>query len=130
MVKSPMTAAVYVAGGVPKNYNNDSVVMSYIFGLQRGHAYAVQVTTAVVHDGGLSSSTLQEAKSWGKIEKEATTAMAWVEPSVSLPLLAAYVFDRFPAPCRARLEFKWQGQMLSSLKRSRRPKKKPRSKRS
>ena len=114
-VKSPQTAAIYVAGGVPKNYINDSVVMGYIFGAERGHAYAIQVTTAVVLDGGLSSSTLKEAKSWGKIKKEASTAMAWVEPSVSLPLLAAYVFDRHPAPCRPRLEMKWQGQILKSL---------------
>jgi deoxyhypusine synthase len=36
VVKSPGTAAIYVAGGIPKNFINDSVVMSYIFGLNRG----------------------------------------------------------------------------------------------
>jgi len=117
VVKSPRTAAIYVAGGVPKNYINDSVVMGYIFGLDRGHDYAIQITTAVTADGGLSSSTLGEAQSWGKIKKEATFAMAWVEPSVSLPLLAAYVFDRHRPPCRERLAFEWDGQILKRITR-------------
>src|SRR5262249_24063439 len=40
VVKSPATAAVYVSGGVPKKYVNDSIVMSYIFGLDTGgHKY-------------------------------------------------------------------------------------------
>lgn len=115
VVKSPKTAAIYVAGGVPKNYINDSVVMSYIFGLERGHDYAIQVTTAVTQDGGLSGSTLGEAQSWGKIAKEARFAMAWVEPSVSLPLLAGYLFDRYPAPPRPRLRMRWGGESGDEL---------------
>jgi deoxyhypusine synthase len=115
VVKSPRTAAIYVAGGVPKNYINDAVVMSYIFGLERGHDYAIQITTAVTQDGGLSGSTLGEAQSWGKIKKEASFAMAWVEPSVSLPLLAAYVFDKCPRS-RKRLKLDWDGEILRSLK--------------
>src|SRR3989338_805811 len=86
VVKSKKTAAFYVAGGVPKNYINDSIVMSYLYGKEKGHDYALQITTAVTADGGLSSSTLSEGRSWGKIDKQARTAMAWVEPSVSLPL--------------------------------------------
>lgn len=114
-VASRKTAAIYVAGGVPKNYINDSVVMAYIFGTERGHDYALQVTTAIPLDGGLSGSTLGEAQSWGKIKKKATFAMAWVEPSVSLPLLTAYAFDRYPAPARKRLKLKWQGQVLKEF---------------
>ncbi|MCK4275814.1 MAG: deoxyhypusine synthase family protein [Phycisphaerae bacterium] len=117
VVKSPKTAAIYVAGGVPKNYINDSIVMSYIWGQERGHDYAVQVTTAVTQDGGLSGSTLGEAQSWGKIRKEAHFAMAWVEPSVSLPLLAAYIFDKHPAPGRGRLVMDWDGEKLKSIRR-------------
>ncbi len=115
VVKSPKTAAIYVAGGVPKNYINDSVVMSYIFGQERGHTYAIQVTTAVTLDGGLSSSTLGEAQSWGKIDKDANFSMAWVEPSVSLPLLAAYVMDKFPPPARKKLKYRWEGEILKEI---------------
>lgn len=115
VVKSSKTAAIYVAGGVPKNYINDSIVMSYIFGLERGHDYAVQVTTASPLDGGLSGSTLGEAQSWGKIRKDANFAMAFVEPSVSLPLLAAYVAGRGLAKGRGRMRCAWEGEMLKSL---------------
>jgi deoxyhypusine synthase len=57
--------------------------MSYIFGLNREHDCAVQLKTAVIHDGGLASSTLDEAYPWGKVAKDTTHAMAWVEPGVS-----------------------------------------------
>jgi deoxyhypusine synthase len=119
VVKSKATAAIYVAGGVPKNYINDAVVMGYFLGLEGGHTYALQITTATPLDGGLSGSTLGEAQSWGKIDAKARFAMAWVEPSVSLPLLAAYLFDRYPDPKRGRLAFDWDGQVLKSLKVSR-----------
>jgi len=127
VVRSRKTAAIYVAGGVPKNYINDSIVMGNIFGLDRGHAYAIQITTAVTADGGLSSSTLGEAQSWGKIGVDADWAMAWVEPSVALPLLAAYLFDRYPAPARSKLSFEWDSDVLrgmnsSTRKAGRRPK--------
>lgn len=116
VVNSPATSAIYVAGGVPKNYINDSVVMSYIFGKERGHDYAIQCTTAVTADGGLSSSTLGEAQSWGKVKKDASIAMAWVEPSVALPLIAGHALQRGVAKDRARLELKWEGEILRSLK--------------
>jgi deoxyhypusine synthase len=113
VVKSPCTAAFYVAGGVPKNYINDAVVMSYIFNQERGHDYALQITTAVTADGGLSSSTLREATSWGKIDSAARFSMAWVEPSVALPLLAQYAFDRCGR--RKHLKLTWDGDLLTSL---------------
>lgn len=115
VVRSPSTAAFYVAGGVPKNYINDSVVMGYIYGLNRGHDYAVQVSTAVAADGGLSGSTLSEARSWGKVKKKAAFAMAWVEPSVALPLLAGYVLGRGLTAGRRPLVMKWDGEKLCSL---------------
>jgi deoxyhypusine synthase len=116
VARSPATAAIYVAGGVPKNYINDSVVMSYIFNRSpEGHRYALQVTTAVVNDGGLSGSTLDEAKSWGKIKKSATRAMAWVEPTVALPLLVTAALQDELARGRSRLGLDWNGQSLEKL---------------
>jgi deoxyhypusine synthase len=116
VVKSKKTAAVYVAGGVPKNFINDSVVMGYIFGRNMGgHTYAFQVTTDVPHWGGLSGSTLDEAKSWGKISKKATKAMAFVEPTVSLPLIVGYVLQRGYWKGRKRLQFKWASDVLEKI---------------
>lgn len=115
MVRSPATAAIYVAGGVPKNWINDAVVMSYLFGQERGHAYAVQVTADAPHWGGLSGSTLDEAKSWGKVGETAATAMCFIEPSVSLPLVAGYVLQKRLGARRARLRWTWAGEELVAL---------------
>jgi deoxyhypusine synthase len=113
VVKSKKTAAFYVAGGVPKNYINDSIVMSYIFGRQSGgHAYALQITTDVPHWGGLSGSTLKEATSWGKISKTATRAMAFVEPTVSLPLLVGYCLQKKLYRGRRRIRLQWRDGIL------------------
>jgi deoxyhypusine synthase len=115
VVKSKATAAIYIAGGVPKNYINDSIVMSSIFGKDRSHSHAIQLTTDVPHWGGLSGSTLEEAKSWGKIDTRATSQMAFVEPSVSLPLLAGAVLQKKLTQKRSRLRFDWQKDVLKKL---------------
>lgn len=117
VVKSKKTAAIYIAGGVPKNYINDSVVMAYIFEEEKGHSYALQLTADNPQWGGLSGSTLKEAMSWGKIQPKATTAMCFVEPSVSLPLLAGYAFQRKLAAGRPRLKLTWENDILQSLSR-------------
>jgi deoxyhypusine synthase len=78
------TGAIYLGGGVPKNYINDAIVMAdMLYGEEYGHEYAFQVTMDRAEWGGLSGSTLGEAQSWGKIDAEATHAMAYVEMSVS-----------------------------------------------
>ena len=115
-VKSNCTAAVYIAGGVPKNYINDSVVMAYIFGRDTGgHRYAIQLTTDSPHWGGLSGSTLSEATSWGKVSRKAEHCMAFVEPSVSLPLIAGYAMKRGAAKDRRRLVCEWETPILKRL---------------
>ncbi len=116
VVNSPCTAAVYIAGGVPKNFINDSVVMSYVFGKDTGgHRYAIQLTTDVPHWGGLSGSTLSEATSWGKVSKRATHCMAFVEPSVSLPLVVGTQIKRKVAAKRSRLTVEWDPPLLKRL---------------
>jgi deoxyhypusine synthase len=118
VVKSPATAAVYVSGGVPKNYINDSIVMSYIFGLDTGgHKYAIQVTTDAPHWGGLGGSTLSEATSWGKVSKKATHEMAFVETSVALPMLYGYALQKGAAGKRSRLKYTWAGDLLKRVQR-------------
>ena len=118
VVKSPATAAVYVSGGVPKNYINDSIVMSYIFGLDTGgHKYALQITTDAPHWGGLGGSTLSEATSWGKVSKKATHEMAFVETSVALPMLYGYALQKGAARRRSRLRYTWDGDVLKRVVR-------------
>ena len=118
VVQSPASAALYISGGVPKNYINDSIVMSYIFGLDTGgHKYALQVTTDAPHWGGLGGSTLSEATSWGKVSKKATHEMAFIETSVALPMLYGYALQKNSAKGRRRLRYDWDGDLLKSIHR-------------
>ncbi len=117
VVKSKRTAAFYVAGGVPKNYINDSIVMSYIFGKNTGgHKYAIQMTTDSPHWGGLSGSTLAEAQSWGKVNKKANFSMAFVEPSVSLPLIYGAAYQNKAHRGRPKLSIKWDEDRVEEFK--------------
>ncbi|MDX1963281.1 MAG: deoxyhypusine synthase [Pirellulales bacterium] len=93
-IKCPTTGILMLGGGVPKNYTQDIVVAADILGEQADmHKYAVQITVADVRDGALSSSTLKEASSWGKVD---TTyeQMIYSEATLALPLLAGYAYHQ------------------------------------
>ena len=57
------------------------------------HKYAVQVTVADVRDGALSSSTLKEASSWGKVDT-AFEQMVYSEATLAVPLIAGYAYHK------------------------------------
>ncbi|MDH5806143.1 MAG: deoxyhypusine synthase family protein [Candidatus Methanomethylicaceae archaeon] len=104
ILKSKKTGAIYIGGGVPKNYINDAAVM---LDYTEGHHYAFQITTEPPHWGGLSGSTLDEAKSWGKICKKATRATVYVEATIALPLIVGYILQKGLYKNRKRLKFIW-----------------------
>ncbi|MEI7482226.1 MAG: deoxyhypusine synthase [Elusimicrobiota bacterium] len=88
------TGIFMIGGGVPKNFTQDTVVAADILGEECPmHKYAVQVTVADVRDGALSSSTLKEASSWGKVE---TTheQMVFSEATLAMPLIAGYGYHK------------------------------------
>ncbi|MFQ6011580.1 MAG: deoxyhypusine synthase family protein, partial [Nitrososphaerales archaeon] len=80
-----------------------------------GHSYAFQITTDSPHWGGLTGSTLDEAKSWGKVSRKATRATAYVEATIGLPLIAGYVIHKKLWKDRKALRYKWQRDELKSL---------------
>ena len=91
---SKETGIFMVGGGVPKNFTQDIVVAADILdGEASMHKYAIQITVADVRDGALSSSTLKEASSWGKVE---TTyeQMVYSEASIAMPLIAGYAYHK------------------------------------
>jgi deoxyhypusine synthase len=53
----------------------------------------VQVTVADVRDGALSSSTLKEASSWGKVDT-AYEQMVFSEATLAVPLIAGYAYHK------------------------------------
>ena len=93
-IANPTTGLLMIGGGVPKNFAQDIVVAADILGSEAPmHKYAVQITVADVRDGALSSSTLKEASSWGKVD---TTyeQMVYSEATLALPLIAGYAFHK------------------------------------
>ena len=89
------TGLLMIGGGVPKNFTQDTVVCAEILGHNdvEVHKYAVQITVADVRDGACSSSTLQEAASWGKVST-AMEQMVFAEATSVLPLLASDAYHR------------------------------------
>jgi deoxyhypusine synthase len=93
-IANPTTGLLMIGGGVPKNFAQDIVVAAEILGLDAPmHKYAIQITVADVRDGALSSSTLKEASSWGKVD---TTyeQMVFSEATLALPLISGYAFHK------------------------------------
>jgi deoxyhypusine synthase len=99
------TGLFMVGGGVPKNFAQDTVVCAEILGVEADmHKYAVQITVADVRDGACSSSTLQEAASWGKVN---TTyeQMVFAEATTVVPLIVSDAYHR--GGYKARVRPRW-----------------------
>ena len=94
-IKSGDSGLLMVGGGVPKNFIQDTVVCAEILGHEdvAVHKYAVQITVADVRDGACSSSTLQEAASWGKVNT-GIEQMVFAEAGSVMPLLASDAYHR------------------------------------
>jgi deoxyhypusine synthase len=83
------TAAIVVGGGVPKNY-----VLQTMLVTPDAYDYAVQLTTDPPRTGGLSGATLEEARSWGKLETDARSVSVYADATITFPLLVAAARDR------------------------------------
>jgi deoxyhypusine synthase len=114
---APITGAIYVGGGVPKNYIQQlGPVSELLFQEKRGHRYAFQITTDDPKWGGLSGCTFEEAKSWGKIEKKSAFAAVYMDATVALPLLVGAILQEGRVlPKRKRRQFIWNEERLESI---------------
>ncbi|MDB5697293.1 MAG: deoxyhypusine synthase [Alphaproteobacteria bacterium] len=104
-IKAGTTGLLMIGGGVPKNFTQDTVVCAEILGHDvEVHKYAIQITVADVRDGACSSSTLQEAASWGKVST-ALEQMVFAEATSVLPLLGSDAYHRGHWRDRAKRAF-------------------------
>ena len=105
-IKAGTTGLLMIGGGVPKNFIQDTVVCAEILGHDdvEVHKYAVQITVADVRDGACSSSTLQEAASWGKVNT-GIEQMVFAEAGSVMPLLASDAYHR--GHWRERAKHRW-----------------------
>src|SRR5580704_6026068 len=92
-------ATFVLGGGVPKNYNlQPEPALSQVLGLEnvRGYEFDVQITTAPVTDGSLSSCPPAEAVTWGKVDKDKyqqTTESAQADYTMVIPFLIKALLD-------------------------------------
>jgi deoxyhypusine synthase len=82
------TGVIYVGGGVPKNFIQQTQVIGSIHEKDLGgHDYAIQYTTDSPHWGGLSGCTFEEAISWGKESAGGMHIQVHVDATIALPLV-------------------------------------------
>jgi deoxyhypusine synthase len=92
-------ATVILGGGVPKNYNlQPEPALGQVLGLPnvRGYQFDVQIVTAPVTDGSLSSCPPAEAVTWGKVDKDTylqTTESMQADYSMAMPFLVKALLD-------------------------------------
>lgn len=107
---SKKTGVIYVGGGVPKNYIQQTAYLEDIFGVpDSGHYYGFQLTTDRPEWGGLSGATFKEGLSWGKERPRGMYATCYCDATISLPLVvkAALEVSSKDLRRRTRLNFKF-----------------------
>jgi deoxyhypusine synthase len=110
-IKNAETGIFMIGGGVPKNFTQDIVVAAEVLGNDAPmHKYAIQITVADVRDGALSSSTLKEASSWGKVDT-VFEQMVFAEATLAMPLIVGYAYHK--GAWKSRKGKKWN-QLLES----------------
>jgi deoxyhypusine synthase len=111
--KTKDVGVVYIGGGVPKDLTqliaisvspqtNDEGVDGRDGHLRKSlqeyyypHKYAIQITTDAPQWGGLSGCTLEEAVSWGKINRESSSrAVCYCDATIALPLITHALNER------------------------------------
>jgi deoxyhypusine synthase len=92
--------ALVLGGGVPKNFNlQPEPALSQILGFEetRGYLYDVQITSAPVTDGSLSSCPPAEAVTWGKVDKDeykSTCESLQADYSMVMPFLTRALLEK------------------------------------
>jgi deoxyhypusine synthase len=112
---SKKTGVIYVGGGVPKNFIQQTEVIASILGLPiEGHSYAIQYTTDAPHWGGLSGCTFEEAVSWGKINAIAPKVQVFVDATIALPIVSHALAQKTGPYIKKRKapQYDWSGEKL------------------
>lgn len=84
------SGALIFGGGIPKNFILQSVLLA-----DKPHKYVVQVTTEVPEYGGLSGATLEEALSWGKVNKNSKICTVYCDSTIAFPIIISAIKEIF-----------------------------------
>lgn len=83
--KAEKTGVIYVGGGLPKNFIQQSLQFS------KGADYGIQITTDRAEPGGSSGAPLREGISWGKMKGDANFVDVFCDATIALPLIYASI---------------------------------------
>jgi len=119
--QSSLTSSVFIlGGGSPKNFMlQTEPQIQEVLGLdEKGHDYFLQITDARPDTGGLSGATPAEAVSWGKVDpqKLPDAVVCYVDSTVALPLITAYVLDHVK-PRKPKRLIDLRDQQLENLRK-------------
>jgi deoxyhypusine synthase len=85
-----------LGGGVPKNSAQQTgpLLDQILKRNDGGQDYIIQITDARPDTGGLSGATLQEGKSWGKVQDSHHDMITvYADSTIAFPILALYVLS-------------------------------------
>ena len=114
-------ATLILGGGVPKNFNlQPEPALGQVLGLPdvRGYEFDVQITTAPVTDGSLSSCPPAEAVTWGKVDKDTymnSTESLPCDYSMVMPFLVKALLEKHGRREPSRL-YEHRAELVESLK--------------
>ena len=101
MPPGPGTAAIFLGGGVPKDFIQiaaTSVSTLRATGESSPHLAAIQVTTDNAVYGGLGgASVASECLSWGKESESGDNVMVFADVTIALPLLCQGLLEHYGA---------------------------------
>src|ERR1700689_4475591 len=106
--RAGLASSVFIlGGGSPKNFilQTEPQIQEVMGIAEKGHDYFLQCTDARPDTGGLSGATPAEAVSWGKVDPDSLPdcVVAYVDSTISLPLLTAYCLSRVKPRKQKRL---------------------------
>jgi deoxyhypusine synthase len=93
---SKKSGILELGGGVPKNTAQQTgpLLDQILKRNDGGQDYIIQITDARPDTGGLSGATLQEGKSWGKIQDAHNDMVTvYADATIAFPILALYVLS-------------------------------------
>ena len=93
---SKKSAVLELGGGVPKNTAQQTgPLLDQILRKEHGgQDYIIQITDARPDTGGLSGATLQEGKSWGKVQdSHGGLITVYADATIAFPILALYALS-------------------------------------
>lgn len=96
LYNSKKSGIVELGGGVPKNTAQQTgPLLDQILRRDNGgQDYIIQITDARPDTGGLSGATLQEGKTWGKVQDaHHDMVTVYADATIAFPILALYVLS-------------------------------------